>query len=191
MDGNLAYQEEPWEELIDGKIVAMSPRPTVNHTWVSENITSIFRAFLKGKKCTPFGDGYDLYLTDDERFVPDFMLVCDRDKIKPNGIYGAPDLVAEVLSPSTARRDRKHKKEVYGQCGVREYWLVNPVDKSVEQYFLENSRLELHEVYTLYPDYILKNMTEEERAAIVTHFKCSLFDDLDISLEDIFDQLLP
>jgi len=191
MDENLAYQEEPRFELIDGKVVAMSPRPLFNHNWVSENITFIFRNYLKGKKCIPLGDGYDLFLTDKDRFVPDFMVVCDRNKIKTKGVYGAPDLVVEILSPSTSSRDRKHKKDVYGRCGVREYWLVSPGDKSIEQYFLEDGRLELHEVYTLYPNYILEDMSEEERAAVVTHFKCSLFDDLDISLEDIFDQLLP
>jgi len=191
MNGNLAYQDETWEELISGKIIAMSPRPTSSHNMAAENIDFIFRTYLKGKKCTPLGDGYDLYLTEGERFVPDFMVVCDRDKIKTDGVHGAPDLVVEVLSPSTASRDRKHKKNVYGQSGVREYWLVNPADKSVEQYFLEDGRLELNEVYSIYPDCVLGKMTEEERAAVVTHFKCSLFDDLDISLEDIFDDLLP
>jgi len=186
MDGNLAYQEERREELIGGKVVMMSPRPSVNHNHVASNIYRIFGNYLHRKKCTPFADGTDLYLTEDERYVPDFMVVCDPDKIKRNGVHGVPDLVVEVLSPSTAQNDRGYKKDVYARCGVWEYWIANPTDKSVEQYLLRDGQFVLNAVYTLYPDWMLEDMTVEERAAVVTHFKCSLFDDLDISLEDIF-----
>lgn len=193
MEGNLAYQcyhDEPWEELIDGKIVAMSPRPSVNHHQVTLNISNIFSPYLKGKRCRFFSDGVDLYLTEKDRFVPDGMIVCDRNKVKGNGVHGAPDLVIEVLSPGTAENDRKHKREVYEKSGVREYWIISPSERSLEQYLLENGELELNSVYTLYPDYMLEVMTEEERAAVVTEFKCSLYDDLIISLEDIFDDLI-
>ena len=191
MNSNLAYQEDVWEELINGRVVAMSPRPRVNHNWVAENISFLFRSYLKGKKCVPLGDGYDLYLTDKDHFVPDFMVVCDRDKIQGNGVYGAPDLVAEVLSPRTESYDKKYKKAVYEKCGVKEYWLVSPEARSVEQHLLEDGRLTLNEVYAMEPDYMLAKMTEEERSALVTHFKCTLFDDLDIQLEDIFYGMLP
>ena len=99
---------------------------------------------------------------------------------------GAPDLVVEVLSPSTARNDKTHKKEVYARCGVREYWLVSPGDKTVEVYRTDGIEFVLHDIYALRPDWELAKMSEEERAALETHFKCSLFDDLDISLDDIF-----
>ena len=100
------YQDPPSEELINGNVVLMSPRPNVNHNRVAFNIHRIFDKYLNGKKCVPFGDGYDLYLSEKERYVPDFMVVCDRDKIHTDGVHGAPDLVVEVLSPSTARYDR-------------------------------------------------------------------------------------
>lgn len=190
MSDNLAYQDDfvtkRREELIDGKPVMMSPRPTVNHNRVAFNIAVLFDHYLKGKKCIPFSDGVDLYLDDDNRFVPDMMVVCDPDKIKPDGIHGAPDLVVEVLSPGTARNDKTRKKDVYARCGVREYWLVSPADKFVEIYRTDGTEFILHDVYTLYPDWQLAQMSEEERATVVTHFNCSLFDDLDISLEDIF-----
>lgn len=189
MNQNLAYREEIREELIGGKLAAMSPRPSFNHTYVTENIGFLFRSYLKGKPCVPLGDGYDLYLTETDRFVPDFMVVCDRNKIKPNGVHGAPDLVVEVLSPRTMKYDRGHKMEVYTRCGVREYWIVNTVDRSVEQYLLRKGRLELEEIYTLHPEQ-LEIMTEEEQAAVATEFKCSLFDDLVIPLEDVFSGLL-
>lgn len=119
------------------------------------------------------------------------MTVCDRDKIKGDGIHGAPDLVVEVLSPSTTSRDRGYKKDLYARCGVREYWIVSPSEKSVEVYRLKDADLALYDVYSVYPDWMLKKMKEDERAAVVTRFKCSLYDDLEIALDDIFSGLLP
>lgn len=194
MNTNLAYQDDAWEkrreELINGEVVRMSPRPAFNHNQISYNIAILFGNHLKGRKCTPIADGMDLFLDDKNRFVPDFMVVCDRDKIKWNGVHGAPDLVVEVLSPSTAKSDKKHKKDVYARCGVREYWIVDPIGKSIEQYLQDNGQLVLHDVYTHHPDYMLEDMTEEDRAAVVTRFKCCLYDDLDICLEDVFYDLL-
>ena len=111
MCSNLAYQEERRRELIDGKIVMMVPA-SINHTFTSGNIYSIFWNYLKGKKCTPIADGSTVYLTDKDHFVPDFMVVCDPEKIKSEGIYGAPDLVVEVLSPSTMRNDILNAAEI-------------------------------------------------------------------------------
>lgn len=186
MNDNLAYQEARREELIGGKVVAMSPRPSFNHNRVASNIFRIFDNHLYGKKCTPIADGMDLYLDDDNQFVPDFMVVCDPDKIKPNGVHGAPDLVVEVLSPGTMRNDRTYKKDVYARCGVQEYWLVSPNEKSVEVYRLDGGEFLFYDIYAVHADWQLAQMSEEERAAVVTHFKCSLFDDLNISLKDIF-----
>ena len=177
MGNNLAYQDEIREELIGGKIVAMSPRPTFNHNRVAFKIATLFDRYLEGRKCTAIADGTDLYLTEEDRFIPDMMVVCDRSKIQSDGVHGAPDLVVEVLSPSTAKRDRGYKKDTYEKCGVREYWLVNPADKSVEIYRLEGQSYVLFDLYHVYPDWMLEKMTEAERAEVVTTFKCSLYDD--------------
>lgn len=186
MSDNLANQEEPRDEMLNGKVVLMSPRPSINHYRISGNIYTIFRSYLKGKTCEAFGDGVDLYLTDIDRFVPDGMIVCNKNFIKKDGIHGAPDLVVEILSPSTARNDRGHKKRVYEAVGVREYWIVEPETKSVEVYLLKDGKLELDEIYSIYPDYLLAKMTDDEKAALPTEFYCSLFNDLTISLDEIF-----
>lgn len=191
MNSNLAYQDELRGELINGEVVAMSSSPTFNHNRVASRIYRAFENYLEGKRCTAIADGTDLYLTQEDRFIPDMMVVCDRDKIRRDGVHGAPDLVVEVLSPSTARNDRMHKKAVYEACGVREYWLVDPENRTIEQHFLRDVRLELNTVYTSYPESELERMTEKERAEVETHFKCSLYDDFAIAMDDIFSGLLP
>ena len=188
MSGNLAYQEERREELIGGNVVMMSPA-SAEHVYTAGSIYNIFKNYLKGKNCIPFSDGLLVHLTDENKFVPDMMVVCDRSKIKSDGVHGAPDLVVEVLSPSTAKDDRTRKKEVYEACGVPEYWLVSPTDKSIEVYLLESGKYILHDVYTVRPDWVLAQMTDEERSAVVTEFKCHLYDDLLIRLDDIFGDL--
>ena len=120
MNTNLAYAYDCREELINGKVVAMSPAAS-NHNRIAGDIYGIFWSYLRGKKCEPFGDGEAVYLTEVDHFIPDFMVVCDPDKVKSNGVHGAPDLVVEVLSPGTTKNDRGRKMDVYGQCGVREY----------------------------------------------------------------------
>lgn len=191
MNSNLAYKEEPREEVINGELVAMSPSPGWNHVSAAIKIFRVFDRYLEGKMCTVIPDGFDVHLTEKDIFQPDMMVVCDRSKIKRNGVYGAPDLVVEILSPSTSGRDRGYKKKIYGQCGVREYWLVSTGEQAVEVYLLQGEDLVLDQVYTIHPDWMLEGMKEEERARVATHFRCSLFDDLNIALADIFDDMLP
>lgn len=185
MNSNLAYKDAFREELIGGRFVMMSPAAT-NHNRVSSRIYHIFETYLDGKKCEPFADGETVFLTDEDRFVPDCMVVCDADKVQWNGVHGAPDLVVEVLSRSTAHNDRGRKKTVYAKCGVREYWIVDPANRTIEQYLQDNGDFTLQSVYALHTAPELEMLTEAERAAVVTEFKCSLFDDLIIRLEDVF-----
>lgn len=190
MAENLAYQENVRTELINGQIVAMSPRPAFNHNRTAFRVAHIFERNLEGRRCTAIADGTDLYLTRTNHFVPDMMVVCDRSKIHWNGVHGAPDLVVEVLSPGTAKYDRSVKLHVYEACGVGEYWIADPANRSIEQYLLEDGRYELHAVYTSYPDYVLEAMEEEDRAEVVTRFRCSLFDDFEIDVDEVFCGLL-
>ena len=188
MSDHLAYQEKPRQELISGKVAMMSPASS-NHNRIAENIDFLFRTYLKGKVCVPLGDGYSLQKKKKDWFVPDFMIVCDRSKIKPRGVYGAPDLVLEVLSPATAKNDRFYKKGVYEASGVPEYWLADPFHRSIEVYLLQDGHYVLDNLYTFYPPEELEEMTEADLSNLVTEFHCHLFDDLIIRLEDIFSDL--
>lgn len=184
-----AYQENyTRRELIGGEVVMMTP-PAINHVRITGRISSLFETFLEGKPCVPLTDGATVFLSDTERYIPDFMVVCDPNKIRANGVYGAPDLVVEILSPSTARRDKWYKKNGYEAAGVPEFWLVDPANRSIEVYLLQKGRYVMDNLYTLFSQDDLEMMTDRERAEVITEFKCHLFDDLIIRLEDVFYRL--
>ena len=185
IEGNLAYRIEPETEIIGGKVVMMAS-PKLKHLFISGNIYAIFYDYLRGKSCVPIHDGGTVFLEDGEEYRPDMMVVCDPDKLGKNGVNGAPDLVVEVLSPRTARYDKGHKKDAYERNGVREYWIVDPSNRSIEQYILENGRFALRDIYTKYTEEAFADLDDEEKAAVVTEFHCSLFDDLTIRLDDVF-----
>ena len=199
IEGNLALaegsaaplvRERRWERL-DGKPVLMAP-PAANHHFICQNIYRIFANFLTGKPCRAIMDGMMVYLSEKDHFIPDMMVVCDRDKITRNGIYGAPDLVVEVLSHSTRKRDLGYKKAVYERAGVREYWIVHPEGQALEQYLLRDGTFFLAEAPGMYDeeDLEMDMLLPEERADMKMSFSCGIFPDLEISLDDIFYDLI-
>ena len=182
---NLARTDLPVTELIDGKIYSMSPRPRAGHNFVAANIYRIFANYLDGKSCTAIMDGMDLFLDEENHYVPDAMIVCDASKIHRDGVHGAPDLVVEVLSPSTMRNDRGAKMQHYAAAGVKEYWLVTPLGKNVEVYLGHDGQFRLDEVYTEYDAWDLERMEEEERHSVRTEIPVSLSDDFHVQVADI------
>src|SRR5699024_7760888 len=94
--------------------------------------------------------------------IPDLIVVCDPDKIKQNRILGAPDLVVEIISPSSAKIDRMDKRLAYQWSGVREYWIIDPANQIIEAYLLKGHALELDNVYNrkdFVPVHVLENLT--------------------------------
>ena len=174
-------------EIINGQVYMMS-RPNTNHMKISGNIFSSFKNYLKGKRCIPFYET-DVYFSEDDNFIPDVIIVCDPEIIEDDGIHGTPDLVVEILSPSTAQNDRIKKKIAYEKYGVKEYWIVDPISKSVEVYIRKDDKLELTEVYSTYRDYEWKKLNEEEKAAVKKEIKLSIYDDFSVTLEDIFENV--
>ncbi|MBQ9376861.1 MAG: Uma2 family endonuclease [Schwartzia sp.] len=174
-------------EIIDGTPVMMSPRPATNHNSIVGNIFSIFRQFLRGKRCRAFVDGVDVHLDEKNTVAPDVLIVCDKDKIRHDGIYGAPDLVVEVLSPSSRKYDRTTKLALYERFGVKEYWIVDPDAKSIDVYHLRDGALVLDDVRGVIPDYELADMDEDEKQAALLPVKVSLYDDLLVDVAEIFE----
>lgn len=130
-------------ELIMGKVFSMSPAPTSQHQYTVSFITSAFFQFLKGQPCRVFPAPFDVVLPknniEDTVVQPDITVVCDSAKITEKGCYGAPDLVVEIVSKSSVKKDLHEKYQVYEQAGIREYWVVHPTDRTLVIFILAPS----------------------------------------------------
>ena len=183
-----AYHEDRQDyEVIGGQVYMMS-RPNMKHVTIQGNIFRAFSNYLEDKQCQAILE-QDVYLSEDDNFIPDVMIVCNPDIIEDDGIYGAPDLVVEILSPSTARNDRREKFAAYQKYGVKEYWIVDPKNKFVEVYLLRDGMFVLDEVYTTYEDFEWKKLTDKQKTAVKHAIKVSLYDDLEVQLKDIFKRV--
>jgi Uma2 family endonuclease len=138
--------EERWE-LIDGEARAMSPAPLLRH----QDIVRNFTVALETNPANPCYTGLaptDVVFDEENVCQPDVFLVCDRDKLKPGFVDGAPDLAIEVVSPSSEVRDRRDKRRLYEKFGVREYIVAFPEREYVERYLLAEDRFSQPEIFT-------------------------------------------
>jgi Uma2 family endonuclease len=137
------YQKLPESEpcqLIGGELI-MSPAPTLYHQQIIGNIFSALREYVIQKKLGKiFFSPVDVYLDNENIFQPDIVFIStERSSIlDEQKINGAPDVVIEILSPSTAYYDLKKKKEIYEKYGVKEYWIVDPMEKTIDLLVHEN-----------------------------------------------------
>ena len=152
----LMWDESERYEIIDGEAVKMES-PSTAHQWVSAELCGQLYTYLRGKKCRAFAAPFDVRLfekdgdlPEDVRTVvqPDISVICDLSKIDSHGCKGAPDLVIEILSPSTSRMDRFIKFDLYQRAGVREYWIVDPDTKTVQVHTLEEGHYYAPQVFT-------------------------------------------
>ena len=170
-------------EKIDGVIHDMSPAADFKHSLINNNINSVIKAGLKGSICRVFIEHLDyFYSKDSDDYVrPDIMICCDRNKIKGNGYHGVPKFIAETLSPSTARRDRGRKMEIYASSGVSEYWIISPKEEAIEVYYLKDGKYELETAY------ILDRDEKSESYNAKTELALREFPLIKMSLEEIFE----
>lgn len=136
-----AIPDERRVELIDGIIYDMAA-PSNVHQILADEILVQLKQYVKkkGGTCIPMGAPVDVQLDCDDKTMvqPDVLVVCDRDKVKFQNIYGAPDFIIEILSRSTRKKDLCLKLAKYMQAGVREYWIVDPDKKYIFVYDFEN-----------------------------------------------------
>jgi Uma2 family endonuclease len=165
---------ERWE-IIGGVAYNMSPAPSTRHQVVAGNLFGRLLAALSGKPCRPFIAPIDVKLSDFDVVQPDILVVCDPGKITPSHIEGAPDLVIEVLSPTTALKDLREKKALYQRSGVGEYLVIHPLENYLQR-FLLGSNGRYGEAETFGP---------EDRLALIT------LPGVDIALWEIFDLPAP
>jgi Uma2 family endonuclease len=138
--------DERWE-IINGEAYAMTPAPTTRHQKISLYLGYQFAGFFKGKGCEPFAAPTDVVFDEKNIVQPDLLVVCDQNKITEKNIQGAPDLIVEIISPSTALKDKREKRSLYERFGVREYLIVYPVEELVERFALTDGRYGIAEVF--------------------------------------------
>lgn len=164
-------------ELFEGCPVWMS-RASFQHEGVVANLIGEITSTLKGGPCMVFGSNLQVVFpfqnekTGDKNIscLPDISVVCERNKLRNKRCYGAPDLVVEVLSPSTARVDRLLKRRYYEKFGVKEYWIVDVHNQYLEKYTLQNGSLIQEDVY------------DQENES----FSSTLFPEMKFNMKDIF-----
>lgn len=175
-DYRLWPDNERWE-LIDGAAYAMSPAPMMPHQGVLGALFNKFYTYLQGNRCRVFVAPFDVRLpegheNDDEIETvvqPDIVVICDRKKLDRRGCKGAPDLVVEIVSPSTARRDTHEKLLLYERHGVKQYWLVFPGEHVVQIHELRDGKYGVPAMFA-----------ENDRIAV------GLFPGLEIDLAAVF-----
>ena len=156
----LSWDDDERFEIIDG-VAYMMASPTERHQAISWELGGIIFRYLEGKPCRGFTAPFDVRLfpedddSDDTVVQPDILVVCDKSKLADGrACKGAPDLIIEILSPSSVIIDRKVKAEKYLEAGVREYWIVNSETMDI----LMNSLADGRYVPTLYKDTVVSSV---------------------------------
>jgi len=178
----LTWLDDKARELINGFIKMMSPAPRSEHASVSSNVTWCLGSIIRKNKgkCKVFYAPFDVRFpkngetADDKIYTvvqPDICVICDLSKIDKRGCCGAPDMIVEILSPSTAKKDYTEKFNLYEEHGVKEYWIVHPEDKAINVFLLQEDG--------------------KYNAGIVYEFEAKVpvytFDNYLIDLKDIFE----
>lgn len=171
--------DERWE-IIEGIAYGMSGA-SERHQLIQGELHRQLANYFQNKKCNVYMTPFDLLLPsgyEPENEVatviqPDIFIVCDKKKVKNDKCTGAPDLIIEILSPSTAKKDIKEKRKLYEKNKVKEYWIVDPLHNLIQIFRLnENGTYEFPELYT-----------EEDK-----HLNVDIFPKLKINLKKVFKE---
>ena len=164
-------------ELIKGKLFINSPAPAERHQMIASNLHRDIASHFRKHQCRSYFAPFDVRLIKNKAgdteittvVQPDLCVTCDLTKLDKRGCLGAPDLIIEIISPATAKKDMNEKFNLYEENGVKEYWIVSPDSNAIDQYFLSDKKYERKDVF-------VNSQT----------FYSVTFPDLQINLEDIF-----
>ncbi len=176
----LTWQFDEMVELIEGKIYAISPAPSKKHQFILGNIYLILGNLYKKSSCKVCIAPFDVKLLNNKLSTrdsqvfsvvqPDIFIVCDETKLQKLACHGAPDLVIEILSSGNSKKEMGIKFDLYEENKVLEYWIVEPLNETVQIYSLQNEK------------YIgLKPFTIDDK------IKSVLFPDLNFDIKEFFD----
>ncbi len=132
-------------ELIKGKVFKMSPAPNRIHQQVSVHLSAVLFNYLRSRECKVYCAPFDVRFpkkshADKDIYTvlqPDICVICDQKKLDKRGCIGAPDIVAEILSPGNNKTELLHKFHIYEEFGVKEYWIISPVESTFLKYTLD------------------------------------------------------
>ena len=164
-------------ELIKGKIFKMSPAPSRMHQAISRNIEFKLFSHLQKQTCEVYDAPFDVRLSKKKKdklietvVQPDICVICDIVKLDDRGCLGAPDLIVEILSPSTKKKDITDKYVLYEQNEVKEYWIVDVINQTLLKYVLQN-----------------KKYVGEKILDVSENVTSTIFPDLTIELSEVFE----
>ena len=178
-------------EIIEGEKF-MAASPNMWHGNVTSNLIITIGGHARANKLgICFGDHMDVHFPDGNLFQPDFVFVsAANDRLfldKRNAtLHGVPDMVAEIFSHSTMKRDIGIKKDIYERNGVKEYWMIDPWRESITVYLLQDGKYFLSDVYQNYSDDELKELTDEERAEVKMEIPVAVLDGFKVKIRNIF-----
>ncbi|MEY3807270.1 MAG: hypothetical protein RI893_246 [Pseudomonadota bacterium] len=178
----LTWQLEDAVELIRGKIMAMSPAPSLKHQSIITNLGGSLYQYFHKRPCKLFYAPFDIKLYDSRKskltdqdvysvVQPDLCVICDKEKLTEQGCNGSPDWIIEVLPPGNTKKEMRIKFDLYQENGVIEYWLVYPYEQAVYQFVLDQDT----EKYQLFAMHAGDDIA-----------KPYLFPELHIDLADVF-----
>ena len=176
-------------EIIGGEKF-MSPAANLDHSGIIMRLGMVIGTHLSNNKSGyVYPDDVDVHFSDGSLYKPDLVVVLkSNEKILAGrkNIYGAPDMVVEVLSYSTRKKDLTIKKDTYEAQGVREYWIIDPWAKSITVYLLRDGKYFLDDRYILLGEKDFELLDDDEKAEVKTEVPVSILDDLAIPLEFVF-----
>jgi len=167
-----------YAEILNGIKVKMS-RPKLNHIKATGNIHHYLYSQFREKYVIIIEP--NLYIGEKDLFFPD-LVICREEIVKEDGIYEPPELIIEILSPSTHNKDKQYKFHKYFDFGVKEYWLVEPNSGIVDIY----ADRELWDTFRYVTESDYKMLSDDQKEDIKTHVKSNVFPDLELKLEDVF-----
>lgn len=178
-------------EIIGGKKI-MAPSASAYHNHSMFELASIIKNYVRKNKCGyVFTDNVDVHLPDGSLYRPDLIVIKSENAgiiDWQKTITGVPDMVVEIISHSSKNRDLNIKKDTYEKNGVKEYWIIDPFFKSVLVYLLRDGKYFFDGEYIYFTDKEeFEEMPEEEKANIKSEITLSIFPDLTVKLEDIFE----
>lgn len=173
----LTWRFEGMVELIRGKLFIQSPAPAHRHQLIASNLHRDISNHFRKHPCNSYFAPFDVRLVKERKedkdvftvVQPDICVICDMSKMDERGYAGAPDLIVEIISPSTAKKDIDYKYKLYEENGVKEYWIVFPDSNAIDQYHLVDEKYQRKDLF-------VKGQTIASTA----------FPELKINLEDIF-----